>query len=290
MKRIIILTMLCIGFVGFSTKSFAQSTQIDPFAGATHTYGFADIEAKASYEFYVSTSTDHTDATAIITNFGKFVNNDGDEIAATGTIGATAGPASIKIRWDDNAASLNSGNGVYLYLKVTAEGDSCGEPGNYKGVHITPVANTFDIAVTGPTIDPDCFDITGLQPIINKTVPTATNEYVPGETSFTFTITRKTGSNAWSGDYSVSCSEGTVPFTIDATAAAIGDKAGTITGETGDSVTVTVKMVNTPGTKPIFTLTMTSASDDVTGLQDLTLGSETHTFNLMPKIGDFISE
>ncbi|RXQ97728.1 hypothetical protein EO244_02260 [Ancylomarina salipaludis] len=287
MKRIAILTMLCIGFVGFSTKSFAQSTQINPFDGATHTYGFADVEANASYEFYVVASDNHLGT--VITDFGQFVDAAGDPLTdGKGTIGAVPGNASIKIKWSETLSTTYP-DGVYLFLKVTAQGSTCGV-GNYKGIYIDAVPNDFNVAVVGPATDPDCNDITGIQPIINKTVATATDEYDPGKTSFTFTLTRENSTNDWSGAYTVSCSDGTVPFTINTDAATTGDKSGTITNESNKDVVVTVEMINTPGANPTFTLTMTSASDDVTGLTDQSLESDSQTFNLMPKIGNFIAE
>lgn len=294
--------MLCIGVVGVSTKSFGQSTQINPFDGATHTYGFADVEANASYEFYVVATDNHL-GTAI-TDFGAFVDNDGNTILGTGTIGNANGPASVKIKWSETLSTTYP-DGVYLFIKVTAQGSTCGV-GNYKGIHIDAVQNDFNVAIAAtPDTNPICADLTNLQPVINKDVITATDEYKPGYTTFTYTVTRTTATtNAWTANYDVTCSDPNVKFFIDSDAtvetATVGKKNKTIPNAT-DAVTVTVTMVNEPGTNPVFSLNLISASDLVTGLSDLSVFTDNdtdddgdaaakHTINLMPKIGNFIAE
>lgn len=288
MKKILLSLVICLGLVSFASLTFAQSTAVEPYDGATHTYTFAGVEANASYEFYVTATNDHTAAS--IPGFGLFVDGAGDPIAGTGIIGAANGPASIKINWSATA-SADYPTGVYLFLRVTAQGSSCGF-GNYKGVHIVPVLNDFNVTVAdlGALANPSCADISALQPVINNNPLDLADEthYDPGTTTMSFEIERKTGTNPWSGEYTVSCSEGTVPFKINTGAVATGDKTDIIDGEVGNTVTVTVVMTNTPGKNPVFTLTMTSASDDTTGLEDLTLGSDSHTINLMPNIGGFI--
>ncbi|MCY1635869.1 hypothetical protein [Marinifilum sp. D737] len=284
MKRILLSLIVCLGFMSFANQTFAQSSAVKPYAGATHTYTFNNVEANAAYEFYVTESSTYSATPVKLSDFGVFIGN------ASSSIGATEGAASIQITWDADAYTNYGVNGVYLFLNVTADGSSCGV-GNYKAVHIMPQANDFNVAVAAAAL-PTCADLTNLQPVVNTDVSNLTDytHYEAGTTSMTFTITRESSTNQWSGAYTVSCDNATVPFTIDATPAATGDKTGSISGETGDSVTVTVIMKNTPGTNPTFTLTMTSASDDVTGLDDLTLGSDTHMINLMPKIGDFVGE
>jgi len=305
MKKILLTLVICLGLVSFASQTYAQSTQINPFNGATHTYGFENVEANASYEFYVSTSSDHTDATAIITNFGQFVDDSGNPLTdGTGTV--TAGVASIKIKWVDNASTLNAGNGVYLFLKVTAQASVCG-PGNYKGVKIIPQANNFNIAVAAtPNENPICADISGLKPVINLTDINATNEYVAGTTELTYTVTRTPGTgNNWDADITIACSDAGVnySYSVNTTTATTGTGNGTIElrNVDKDEVIVTVTVTNTPGLNPAFTLNLISGLDRVTKLTDFTVytadGDDTnddadtkavHTINLMPQIGDFI--
>lgn len=301
MKKILLTLVICLGLASFASQTFAQSTQINPFNGATHTYGFADIDANASYEFYVVASNNHL-GTAI-TDFGQFVDGAGAPLAdGTGTIGTSVAPASIKIKWSETLSTTYP-DGVYLFLKVTAQGSTCGV-GNYKGVHIDAVQNDFNVAIAAtPNTDPICADLTNLQPVINKDLITATDEYEAGYTTFTYTVTRTTTTtNSWTANYNVTCSDASVKFFIDTDAtvetAVVGDKAKTITSAT-DPVTVTITMVNTPGSNPVFSLNLVSASDLITGLSDLSVFTDNdidddgdaaakHTINLMPNIGDFI--
>lgn len=287
MKKILLSLVVCLGLVSFASQTYAQSssTAVKPYAGATHTYTFNNVQANASYEFYVTESSTYSKTPTKLTNFGVFIGD------ASSTIGDVNGSASVKITWDADAFTNYGTNGVYLYLAVTAKDNPCDGPGNYKAVHIMPVANDFNVAVA-TVADPTCADLTGLQPVINTNVADLTEDgyYLAGTTTMTFTITRENSTNKWSGAYTVSCDNDAVPFTIDASEAAIGDKTGSISEELGSTVTVTVIMNNTPGTNPTFTLTMTNASDDVTSLQDITLESASHAINLMPKIGDFVGE
>jgi len=308
MKKTLLLIMLCLGFVSFTTNLLAQSTQIKPFNGATHTYGFADVEANTTYEFYVVASNDHL-GTAI-TNFGQFVDDAGDPLTdGTGAIGPAVANATIKIKWADNASTLNSGNGFYLFFKVKAAGSvgtDCGF-GNYKGIHILPVQNDFNIALKAtPNEDPICANLSDLKPVINLLDINATNEYVAGTTDLTYTVTRTPGTgNNWDADITIACSDAGVnySYSVNTTTATTGTGDGTIElrDVDKDEVIVTVTVTNTPGSNPAITLNLISGLDRVTNLTDLNVytadGDDTnddadtkavHTINLMPKIGDFI--
>ena len=285
MKRIVILMMLCISFVGFTTKTFAQSTAVEPYDGAKHTYTFGNVEANSTYKFYVSTSTAAYGVGSEVADFGAFTGT------GTGTIGATNGNASVEITWASDAAA-KYGTGLYLFLAVTAPGDPCSGPGNYKAVRITPKASEFNLAVVDDSAtDPTCSDLTSLKPVINLTDINVNDEYDPGTTTLTFTITRTNSTNAWSGAYTLTSSDNTVEFTANTVASAAGSVSGVIANEANDTHVVTVVVTNKPGSNPTFTLNITSGSDDVTGVQDIDLttadATADHTINLMPEIGTF---
>lgn len=284
MKRLLLL-VVCLGSILFTSQTFAQSTAVKPYDGAKHTYTFGDVEANATYKFYVSTSTAAYGVGSEITDFGAFTGT------GTGTIGAVNGDASVEITWTNNAAANYGTSGLYLFLEVTAASSSCGA-GNYKAVHIMPQTSAFNLAVIDDSAtDPTCTDLTGLKPVINLLDINATDEYDAGTTTLSYTITRTNSTNAWSGTYTLVCSDNTVEFTADAVSSTAGSVSGVVTNEAAGTHIVTVVVANKPGSNPTFTLNITSGSDDVTGVEDVDLttadATAEHTINLMPTIGSF---
>lgn len=281
MKKLLLSLVICLGLVSFASQTIAQSTAVEPYDGATHTYTFANVEDGASYEFYVSTSTTAFGATDELKSneFGTFATS------ATGSITGGPGPAAVTINWDSDV-STNYGAGLYLYLKVTASGDPCTGPGNYKAVHIMPKSNLFDISIAANAGNPSCASLAGLEPVVNTTDIDVDADYVAGTTSMTFDIT-VTGSDAWTGGYDVTCDIPTVSFSVNGGVSTIATKSVGFTNETAKTLTVTILMTNSPGTTPTFTVAMTSATDVLSGVSDATLGSDDQAINLMPAIGGF---
>lgn len=282
MKKLLLSLVICLGLISFASQTFAQSTAVEPYDGAKHTYTFSNVEANATYKFYVSTSVVAYGVGTEVTDFGAFTGT------GIGTIGGVDGDAAVEITWAADAAANYGTTGLYLFLAVTVSGDPCGGPGNYKAVHIMPKSNNFNVDVVATVTNPSCASLATLQPVVNDADINVNTDYVAGTTTMTFDITRENSTNNWSGGYDVTCSDVTVPFTISAAPAATGTKSGTIVAETSNTVTVTLVMTNTPGSNPTFTLTMTSASDDATTLSDLSLGSDSQVINLMPSIGGFV--
>ncbi|WP_461631108.1 hypothetical protein [Labilibaculum euxinus] len=286
MKKLLLSLVICLGLVSFASQTFAQSTAVKPYDGAKHTYTFGDVEANATYKFYVSTSTVAYGVGSEVTDFGAFTGT------GTGTIGAANGAASVEITWANNAAANYGASGLYLFLAVTVSGDPCSGPGNYKAVHIMPQASAFNLAVVDDSAtDPTCADLTGLKPVINLTDINVTDEYDAGKTTLSYTITRTNSSNAWSGTYTVTSSDNTVEFTANTVASSSGLVSGSVTNETANTHVVTVVITNKPGSNPTFTLNLVTGSDDVTGVTDIDLttadATADHTINLMPTIGSF---
>lgn len=285
MKKILLSLVVCLGIVSYASQIFAQSSAVQPYDGAKHTYTFANVEANATYKFYVSTSTTAYGVGTEVSDFGAFTGT------GTGIIGATNGAASVEITWANDAAANYGGTGLYLFLAVTADASTCGV-GNYKAVHIVPQASDFNLAVVDDAAtDPTCSDLTLLVPVINSTDINVNNDYNPGTTTLTYTITRTNSTNAWSGAYTLACSDNTVEFTANAVSSIAGSVSGVVTNEAAGTHLVTVVITNKPGSNPTFTLNITSGSDDVTGVQDVDLttadATADHTINLMPTIGSF---
>ncbi|WP_372641070.1 hypothetical protein [Ancylomarina sp.] len=281
MKKLLLSLVVCLGLVSFASQTFAQSTAVEPYDGAKHTYTFSDVEANATYKFYVSTSVAAYGVGSEVADFGAFTGT------GTGLIGGTNGDAAVEITWATDAAAKYGAAGVYLFLEVTAASSTCGV-GNYKAVHIMPKSNNFNVDVVATITNPSCASLVALQPVVNDADINVNTDYVAGTTTMTFDITRQNATNKWSGGYDVTCSDATVSFTISGAPAATGTKSGTIAAETNNTVTVTLVMTNTPGSNPTFTLTMTNATDDATALSDLSLDSDSQVINLMPSIGGFV--
>ncbi|MDQ2179490.1 hypothetical protein [Marinifilum sp. D714] len=293
MKRLILLTMFCIGFVGISLNSYAQSTAVKPYNGAKHKYKFQNVQVGAQYEFYVSSSFVNNGADSKVSTYGTMKNGDGSALPTFPVSVPAGGEVSVQIEWAADANTTHSA-GVYLFLHVTGANVNGCSPENFKAVFIQPQANDFNLAIADAAVkDPDCADLTNLQPVINKGDILVNDDYDPGYTILSFDVTRTKSSNAWSATYKVSCNDSDVKFAIGTTdTPATGEKNGSISGETANTHTIQIKVPNVPGKNPTFTVTLLTGTDDKTGVTDLDLSGEVadHTINVMPTIGNFVGE
>lgn len=291
MKNTLLLMILCIGFVGFSTKSFAQSTALAPYNGATHNYTFQNIEANAKYEFFVTTTNDYT--AAHDSSFGVFV---GDPDVEKGTIPTGGGSATVDIKWAANAT--DAAGGYYLFLKVytpAVDGADC-ESANYKAVHIAPVANIFNIAIADVVNpNPSCPDLdVTFSPLVAVAADGANSGYNAGKTTLTYRVTPQNSavSDEWSFQFDITAVNAS-SYTwsvngVEGTQANVSDIASaTISGTSTDIVIV---VDNQPGVSPSFTIHIDSARNETTSTNaTVSLPADlTHTVKVMPSIGDFV--
>jgi len=302
MKKILILTMLCIGFVSFSTKSFAQSsTPLKPYDGATHGYTFDGMTDGYKYQFYLTTNPQEKDntVTAPVTS--------GILTGAIGTVGdAGTGKATVSINWNIAASdTYNSGNPIYLFLKVWDETPATKVCENYKAVKITPVANTFNVFVddvTASGIPESCPELNfakDFQPIIVDLEGNNTTAYNAGYSEVSFKISRAGTANAWDFNFTIAnATTANYTYTIS------GDTSGDLLVGTGDQanatkdvaaaagdafVTITLKVPNVESVNPDFSFTINSASDHVSKATDSDNSDDqvTHMINILPAIGGF---
>lgn len=301
MKRIAILMILCIGFVGFSTKSFAQSsTALKPFAGAKHMYKFSGITNGLDYEFYVTTDPKGTERTGLITNYGTIENDANNDGVATFTeLGGvvSGGEVSVNITWDATAATKygvggDVQEGVYLFLKVYDESDAniCE---NYRAVKIIPVVNDFSVTLADLG-DPSCPDLDfdqGFQPIIVDDEGNNTTAHSNGTSTIQFEVSRVNTTNNWNFTFDIAATNaGNFSYSVNSvtgnqSGTLIDIDAGTITTET---VTIEIVFDNQPGQSPEFDITLKTAKDLKTLISPLTLPAvEKHTVKVMPSIGGF---
>lgn len=302
--------MLCIGFVGFSTKSFAQvSTPLKPYDGATHTYTFDGMTDGYKYQFYLTTNPQEKDNTVAVPA------NSGVLTGATGTVGADAtGKATVSIKWDAAASgTYNAGNPIYLFLKIWDEAPATNVCENYKAVQIIPVPNDFnvlvaDVTVTGePESCPELDFAKDFQPVIgdvNIDADPETEAYSAGYSEIAFKVSREGTNNAWDFNFTISSVAG-----ANYTYSVVGANTAEVTGDqdtstkdiavdaADDFVTITLKVPNVAGANPDLTFTINSAQDNLTKAADLAEAGTpadpeddtvTHTINVLPVIGNFI--
>lgn len=292
MKRILILTMLCIGFAGMSKSTFAQSTALAPFNGATHTYTFQNFEANVKYEFYVTTTNDYT--ATHVSSFGVFV---GGVDAEKGTIVTGGDNATVDIQWAATATDIVGG--FYLFLKAytpAADGTDC-ESVNYKAVHVTPVANIFNIAIADiVTPNPSCPDLDPtFSPLVAVDAGGVNSGYNAGKTTLTYTVTPQNSavSDEWSFQFDITAVNAPASYSwsvngVLGTQANISDiLSANISGASTDIVIV---LDNQPGVSPSFTIHFDSARNETTATNaTVSLPADlTHTVKVMPSIGDFV--
>lgn len=278
---IVVLTLLTLGLT-----ANAQSTALNPFEGATHSYTWSGMAEGLEYNFYMTANVDgsgvlNDDLTGEFEIFNK-----------TGTVGAN-GKASTQIEWSTGA----SDHIYYFWLQATIPG-GCS---NYRSVEITPQANLFDllsenVPVTNTISCPATASEDGFNPNAES--------YHAGATVLQFKIKREYGTDntltATAGDtydwsfipqLMVDPDLGltNVIITIEGANSGVvpadGSNRYTING-LDDEVTVTVSIQNAPGYDLDVALNVTGQQEHNTNLSDSdpTNDNVTHTIQVMPVI------
>lgn len=291
MKKLFVLTLLAV--MAFSAKTFAQSTALVPYDGATQTYTFDGIHQDYSYEFIVSTSA--TDWNAAPTKTWGVFSTSAPQVVGSDN------KASVSITWDANA-SANFPSGLYLYIHVF---DNSGSPDlvcdNYKAVLVKPTGNNFTVTLADATGEnPQCPQLdNGFQPVLP--LNGLTTDYSSGKTIFKYTVTRNGADNhKWSFKFDIAQTDATnFSYTVEGTNSGTivsGNQSSTLTGQIATvdsadgSVTITVTMDNVPGSKPVFTVGITNATDVTSNVDVLPTKlpvAVDHNINEMPAIGGF---
>jgi hypothetical protein len=111
MKKQLFTLVILLMLVAVTNKMFAQSTPLQPWEGAIHTYTVNGMTSGNSYEFGVNTTAGD------YTNGGSFYNI---TTSASGTVGSD-GRASVAIEWQAGAAA--AGN-YYVWIRIT-DSDNC---------------------------------------------------------------------------------------------------------------------------------------------------------------------
>jgi len=282
-KQFIIVVLMLLTSV-FAAK--AQSTALNPYEGATHSYTWSGLPQGLDYTFYITANAD-----------GSGLYDDGltgefDILNNTGTVGVD-GKASTEISWNVGA----SANIYYFWL----EGSFPGGCSNRRYVRVTPQVNQFDllsenIPVTNTVSCPATAAEDGFNP--------NSDAYSAGATVLQFKVSRANGTDntltAMAGDtydwsfipqLAVDPDLGlsnviiTVEGTNSGTVLADGSNRYTISGE-DDEVMVTVSIQNAPGYDLDVTLSITSVKEHNTNLSDSDPSNDnvTHTIQVMPVI------
>ena len=246
-KSIIILLLLA---VGFSPTVKGQSTALQPFEGATHTYQWNGLQSGDDYEFYLT-----ADAS------GQVILDDGasgefDFIGSRGgKVANGQSSASVPIKWN-LGSSLHA---YYLWFKVTAPG-GCS---NYSYVGVQPQINRFDLLSENVPADntvscPAVAASDGFNPMASA--------YDAGTTTLKFVVRRVNGT-----DNKLTASAGDTydwffepVLTVDPASnravsivSIVGSKSGTLSANANNlytvngsdnEVIVTVAVKNVPGT------------------------------------------
>lgn len=281
MKKLLLSLLICMGITMISSQTFAQTNpgeKLQPYVGGTYTYTFSGITDGLTYEFYLSSSSTDNGGTGTVDN-GLTGYITSTKIGVVGT-DTPSGKAEATIAWPGAATT---GIEVFLFVKISGAG-VCE---NYNAVGITPIANSFTLALTDDIASPSCPDLTGLNAVVAPT-----NTYNAGTTTLTFTLTKAGNDNNWntgfdivqvgSGDYSYTFGGSTVNVT--------GDNATTAVSSSGlnnNTQVLTVVVNNVPGETPSFKIHSTSAVDAVTGVSPTLPVDVTHVITTMPVIGLF---
>lgn len=277
MKKLLLSFLICLGIMMISSQTFAQNNpgeKLQPYVGGTYTYTFDGVTDGLTYDFYISANS--------TSNGGKGTVDTGltaNLSSAAGTV--SGGKAVTNITWP---AATSVGVEVFLFVKISGVG-VCE---NYNAVGITPVANTFTLALADDITSPSCPDLTGLNALVAPT-----NSYNAGTTQLTFTFTKAGNTNNWNAGFDiVQVGSGDYTYTFNGATSALvtGGNDTTVVSETGltnNTQIVTIIVNNVPGETPSFTIHPTSAVDAVTNVSPILPSDKTHVITPMPVIGAF---
>jgi hypothetical protein len=278
LKNIIILVLLLMAF-GLSAK--AQSSALQPYEGATHTYTWNGLQEGVSYDFYITASANGSG------RYDDVLTGEFDIFNATGTVDAD-GLAATDITWNSGA----SDHIYYCWLQVT-NSNGCS---NYRYVEVMPQVNQFDLLSENIPVDntiscPAVANEDGFNP--------GSDSYSAGYTMLQFKVSRENGTdNSLTASTDDTYDWSFIPeLTVDPS---LTDKVNVIisvsnstndgtrytVGGDIDEVLVTVSIENAPGEDLDVTLEVTGQQEENTNLSDSepTNDAVTHTIQVMPVI------
>lgn len=262
----------------FGLTAKAQSTALQPYEGATHSYTFSGLPGGMEYEFYITANAD-----------GSGLYDDGAtgefdfETVSSGTIGVGDNAASVDIGWN-NGASLHN---YYLWVQLTIPG-GCS---NRRYIQVMPQVNQFDllsenVPVTNTRSCPSTNPSDGFNPLASA--------YDAGFTTLQFLVKKENSNRNWSfiPDLVVNPDLTLGKFIISIT----GTNSGEITPDgdnrytvlaSDDEVMVSVSIENAPGYTRNVTLQVTNQREEQTNLPDGDPSNDnvTHTIEVIPVIG-----
>ena len=284
-KSIIIFILLA---AGVSPTAKGQSSALQPFEGATHTYQWNGLQSGDDYEFYLT-----ADASGqVVLDDGAsgefdFVDN------RSGKVANGQSSASVPIRWN-LGSSLHT---YYLWFKITAPG-GCS---NYAYVGVQPQINRFDLLSENVPADntvscPAVAASDGFNPMASA--------YDAGTTTLKFIVRRVNGTDnkltANAGDtydwfFEPVLSVDTTTKSAISIISIVGAKSGTLTANANglisvngadNEVTVTVAVQNIPGTSQDVKLSIRNQGEMKTNLPDSNASNDTvkHRIEVLPVI------
>jgi hypothetical protein len=273
-KHIIVLVLM---LTASALAAKAQSTALNPYEGATHTYSVNGLQQGVNYDFFITANADGTGLYDDVAT-GEF----DFKTLPTGTIGVGESAASVDIGWNSGA----SAHIYYVWLEVTIPG-GCS---NKINVQVTPQVNNFDIlSQNNPETN------TRSCPSINPTdgFNALASAYDAGSTTLEFMVKKENGSHNWSFIPSLTQNTG-LPLGEYIISIA-GTNSGTITPVGGrytvlasdNDVLVTINIKNAPGYSVDVTLKVTGQREEQTNVPDSdpSNDSATHTLDVIPVIG-----
>jgi hypothetical protein len=275
LKHIIVFVLMLAAF-GLTAK--AQSTALQPYEGATHSYTFSGLPGGMEYEFYITANADGTGL------YDDGATGEFDfETVSSGTIGVGDNAASVDIGWN-NGASLHN---YYLWVQLTIPG-GCS---NRRYIQVMPQVNQFDllsenVPVTNTRSCPSTNPSDGFNPLASA--------YDAGFTTLQFLVKKENSNRNWSfiPDLVVNPDLTLGKFIISIT----GTNSGEITPDgdnrytvlaSDDEVMVSVSIENAPGYTRNVTLQVTNQREEQTNLPDGDPSNDnvTHTIEVIPVIG-----
>lgn len=273
------ILLIALGFGAFSANVKAQSTPMNPYEGATHTYVVNGLTPGTEYMFYVSSNED-----------GSAVLDDGSAFefdflsTSQGIVPADQNTVSLPIIWNNGASQ----HMYYLWISLSNPG-GCSVK---RGLKIVPQPNMFDLLSENIP-----FDKTESCPAISDAdgFVAMSDHYNAGTTTLQFKVRREGGNRGWSFEPFVTINpEWNLDVAIVSVTAA---NAGVLTANasntftvpaTENEVIVSVAVRNYEGTEQIVTLEVRNQREEQTSLGDVNRENDkvTHRITVMPIISD----
>ncbi|MDA3881359.1 MAG: hypothetical protein PF436_13300 [Prolixibacteraceae bacterium] len=281
-KHIILLVLL---LPAFGLVAQAQSSALNPYEGATHTYAWNGLAEGLNYSLYI---TDNADGSGLLEDATTM---EFDFLGDTDGIVGTDNKAGTNIAWNNGAAM----NTYYLWVQATGS-SGCS---NYRYVEITPQYPDFDLMAENVPVD-------------NTISCPATDSqdgfmaeadlYSAGATKLEFRVARQNGTEnpmasgatySWSFipqlEVAPDLGLDNVIITVEGTNSGVitadGANRYTVNGD-DDEVIVTVSIQNAPGYDLALSLLLTGQEESNTNLTDNNSNNDkaTHTIQIMPLI------